>query len=309
MELGVFTRVYQDLPPEDAFARCARLGLRKLEVVANTGSLHFDLNRALEIDFFEKTQNLLQANGQEIEAITLHRDAQLVLGPHGEATQRFYKGSAEEQIRYGEWRVRRAARVAKEYGIKKVVGYLGCGDFSQWYPWPSADGWARQIETLKRRWVPILEEYERLGVRFAHEVGPQQIAYNLETAEEVLSALDSDSFGLCLDPSNLYLAGVDPVVCIERVGERILHVHGKDAELTHHAAASGWMAHGRLDRPDRGFRFRIPGWGDLHWKKILTALKISGYDGMISIEVEDPTVDGTEALEKSVAYLQPLLFR
>ena len=79
--------------------------------------------------------------------------------------------------------------------------------------------------------------------------------------------------------SPLLPAGVDPVVFVQRLGDRIRHVDAKDGEFVAHSAArSGLLAHGAWDRRDRGFRFRISGWGDVRWRALLTELPLTGYD-------------------------------
>ncbi|SCC23622.1 Sugar phosphate isomerase/epimerase [[Bacillus] enclensis] len=263
----------------------------------------------MSLNYLSNYQKLLEKHQLKIEALTMHRDSQLIMGPHGDATQRFFKGTPDEQVEYGKQRLMKAAEVANEYGIPKITGFMGAGEFSSWYPWPHSEGWKQQQNLAYERWMPILEYYEKLGVKFAHEVGPQQLAYNLETTQEILEILNIDSFGICFDPSNFILTGVNPCIFVEEIGSKIFHVHGKDSELTHHVSSSGWMAHGDLSRPDRGFRFRIPGWGDVNWKKVLTTLKLNGYNDVISIEIEDPTMDSEEALEKTIDHLKPLLFK
>ena len=79
--------------------------------------------------------------------------------------------------------------------------------------------------------------------------------------------------------------------------------------MAHHAARSGLQAHGAWGRPGRGFRFRVPGWGDLQWRRILTELQVTGYRGVIAIEHEDPTFAPIEGIEQAVRHLEPLLFR
>ncbi len=87
--------------------------------------------------------------------------------------------------------------------------------------------------------MQILEYYQKKNVIFAHEVGPQQIAYNYETTKEILNIMDSESFGICIDPSNFIIVGIDPCVIIDELTRKIVHFHGKDAELTHHRSTSG----------------------------------------------------------------------
>jgi len=97
---------------------------------------------------------------------------------------------------------------------------------------------------------------------------------------------------------------------IAALGDRIHHVHAKDGEIVaHNVARSGLLAHGRWDRRDRGFRFRVPGWGSIDWKRVLTELKLAGYAGAISVEHEDPTMGRVEGLERARATLAPLLLR
>lgn len=309
MHLGLFTRAYQELSKEDAFAKINEYGFKSIEVVANQGSKHLDLDSALTSDYYNKYTKLIEKFDLNISSLTLHRDAQLVLGPHGDSTQHFFKGSKEEQVAFGVKRAKLAADVAKEYNIPLVVGYLGCEEFSQYYPWPSKDGWDRQLQLTYDRWMPIFEHYEKAGVVFAHEVGPQQIAYDLETAIRVADLFKTDSFGICLDPSNLILVGIEPAQFIDCLGNKIVHVHAKDAEFTHYKAISGLLPHGDLSRPTRGVRFRIPGWGDVNWKKMITSLKLNGYNGVLSIEYEDPTFSVDEGLTKSIDFLHPLLYK
>jgi sugar phosphate isomerase/epimerase len=159
--------------------------------------------------------------------------------------------------------------------------------------------------------LPVLDAFERLGVRFAHECHPRQFAYNLETAELALALVDGHpAFGFNYDPANLLLAAIDPVVFAAELGERIAHVHAKDGErVAHNAGRSGLLAHGAWDRRDRGFRFRVPGWGDLDWKRILTALQLAGYSGVLAVEHEDPTMGRLDGLAHAVRHLAPLLLR
>lgn len=307
MELCLFSRVYRDLPLEEAVHKTKSHGFGSIELAANWQSPHFDIERALEEEYRERVQSLMAGASMHIQALALHRDSQLVLGPHGKSTAHFHP-EVEFCAEYGTRRMKLAARVAGAYGIPVVVGYLGCPDFSQWYPWPSAGGWREQLSLMEERWMPVLEEFRNCRVRFAHEVAPQQLAYNIETAREVLQVLDIDSFGFCLDPSNMVQAGVDIRFFIDIFGDRIFHVHGKDAEITHYYPLSGLMAHGDFNRKERGVRFRIPGWGSTDWKQVLSSLKLNRYDGVISLEIEDPVVGGEEAIIKARDFLQPLLF-
>jgi sugar phosphate isomerase/epimerase len=135
--------------------------------------------------------------------------------------------------------------------------------------------------------------------------------YNTETALRSVELLGHHpSWCFNLDPANLMLAGVDPVVFAAEIGPRVVHVHAKDGELVaHNAARSGLLANGPWERRDRGFRFRIAGWGDVPWKRLITELALQRYRGPLVVEHEDPTMGPRDGIEKAAAFLGPLLIR
>ncbi|MDR0518432.1 MAG: TIM barrel protein, partial [Clostridiales Family XIII bacterium] len=95
---------------------------------------------------------------------------------------------------------------------------------------------------------------------------------------------------------------------IDRLADRIFHVHAKDAELVEqNLPLGGTLMQGDMRRIDRSFRFRIPGWGDVRWKKIITELSMIGYEGLISYEHEDVTMSRMDGVRKTAAFLKPLI--
>src|SRR5205807_916359 len=101
------------------------------------------------------------------------------------------------------------------------------------YPAPTREGVAAGRDESARRWHPILDACRECGVRFAFEVHPGQIAFDLYTAELALKALDGrEEFGFTFDPSHLHWQGVDPVEFLRHFPDRIYHVHVKDVALT-----------------------------------------------------------------------------
>lgn len=236
-------------------------------------------------------------------------DGQLVLGPHHGDTDIIFKGAAEEKIRYGTNRMMLAAELAQRLEVPVVTGFTGCEDYSRWFPWPDAEAWKRMESTFVERWEPILQHFDKLGILFGMECHPRQIVYNTETAIRSVELLGHhDSWGFNLDPANLMLAGVDPVVFAAELGPRVFNVHAKDGELVvHNVRRSGLLANGPWDRKDRGFRFRIPGWGDVKWRKLITELFLNGYRGPLTVEHEDPTMGPMDGVTKAADFLKPLL--
>ncbi|MCS7142155.1 MAG: TIM barrel protein, partial [Candidatus Nitrosocaldus sp.] len=112
------------------------------------------------------------------------------------------------------------------------------------------------------------------------------------------------------DPSHLVWQLIDPVVFIKKFGDRIYHSHAKDGELVEeNVRISGVTSHGSWTRPTRGFRFRIPGWGQVPWKRVITAFAEVGYDYVLSYEHEDPVMSQDDGLEKTIEFLRPLIIK
>jgi sugar phosphate isomerase/epimerase len=114
--------------------------------------------------------------------------------------------------------------------------------------------------------------------------------------------------GCNFDPSHLFWNGVDPVAAIRELGEAIVHVHGKDVYLDHlNIAVNGCNDNKPYDRiPERSWTFRAIGYGHdtKVWRDIISALRLVGYDYVISIEHEDALMSSEEGLAKGVAALK-----
>ena len=310
MKLGVCAQAFYHLPLDAALKQVAALGIAAMELPVHRASPFVDLEAAVAGRGAALRRSFDEA-GVSISALSNHAEGQLLLGPHGIDTDAMFEGGAAAKAAFARKRLALTAELAQAMGIGIVCGFTGCEDYSRWFPWPLEDGYERMMPAYRARMMPVLDEFHRRSVRFAIECHPRQFAYNLDTARLALQAVDQHpALAFNFDPANLMIAGADPVAFISELGERIVHVHAKDGELVaHHAARSGLQAHGAWDRPGRGFRFRVAGWGDLSWKRILTELQTSGYRGVIAIEHEDPTFAPIEGIEQAVRHLQPLLFR
>jgi sugar phosphate isomerase/epimerase len=310
MKLGVCAQVLYHLPFEQALALAAEIGFEAVELAVDAGSAFVDLDGALAGDH-DRIARAIRAAGLEISALSNHQEGQLLLGPHGQDTDNILRGTPAEKARHAAGRLVKTAELARRLGVSVVNGFTGCEDYSRWFPWPLEDGYERMGGGFRDAVLPVLDQFAERGVRFAIECHPRQFAYNLETARLALSLVDGHpALGFNLDPANLLLAGMDPVVFAEEMGERVLHVHAKDGELVaQHAARSGLLAHGPWHRPGRGFRFRVPGWGDVPWRRLVSALQMAGFRGVLAVEHEDPTMSPREGLEQAVRHLAPLILR
>jgi sugar phosphate isomerase/epimerase len=141
---------------------------------------------------------------------------------------------------------------------------------------------------------------------------PGNLAYSPELWEWMFS------LGLYLnyDPSHLMWMGIDPVEALRPYVDRIPHAQAKDIQLfpekrNHY----GWPGKAvvREDPFDVGWwRYRVPGLGDVDWRRVVDTLYEGGFDGVLSVEHEDPVWGGTEdkvhtGLEVAHRTLRPLI--
>ena len=115
-------------------------------------------------------------------------------------------------------------------------------------------------ELFAERFNPILDVFGECGVQFALEVHPTEIAFDLFTAERALAAIERrEEFGFNFDPSHLHWQGVDPVEFLRTFGDRIYHVHMKDAVVQLNGRSGILASHLPFGDPRRGWEFRSPG--------------------------------------------------
>ncbi len=126
------------------------------------------------------------------------------------------------------------ARTAARLGVDTVVGFTGSSVWKYVAMFPPASQALIDAgyQDFADRWNPILDVFDEVGVRFAHEVHPSEIAYDYYTTERTLEAIGHrPAFGLNWDPSHFVWQGLDPVMFLWDFRDRIYHVDCKDAKL------------------------------------------------------------------------------
>ena len=175
----------------------------------------------------------------------------------------------------------------------------------------SAGGWFPGIEdrvdhywrtTVLPYWQHVAEvAAAHEGLRLCFELEPGAAVYNVTTFERVAST--APNLAVNLDPSHFFWQSIDPLAVANRIGGRIGFVHGKDTALVRERI----VLDGALDR--RSWRFATVGHGhDLNWWRTFTdTLRAVGYDDVISIEYEDPTLTPEQSvLEAAGAFAEIL---
>ncbi|MEO1970779.1 MAG: sugar phosphate isomerase/epimerase family protein, partial [Pirellulaceae bacterium] len=258
---------------------------------------HFEVDKAMSDDSYcTQKRELLDRHNLQCHAISAHLVGQAVLDTIDERHQAILPphvwgdgdptGVNERAIE----ELKNTARAAQKFGVGVVNGFTGSSIWHLNYSFPPVP--ASMIDAgfdlLVERFDPILDVFAECGIKFALEVHPTEIAFDLHTAERALQALGNrEEFGFNFDPSHLHWQGLCPVEFIRAFPDRIYHVHIKDAITTLNGRSGILASHLNFGDHRRGWDFRSPGRGGVNFEEIIRALNDIGYDGPLSIEWED----------------------
>ena len=309
MKLGVFTVLMQDLPLDSVLDHLQTLGVEAVELGtgAYPGNAHCDAAALLE-DAGKRRAfvRALEERGLVISALSCHGNP---LHPD-DAIAREHHDVFE-----------RTLALAAELRVGQVVTFSGCPGADahartpSWIvaPWPpeftQALGW-QWAERVEPYWEKAAAVARSRGVRIAIEMHPNFVVYNPETMLR-LRAIAPDVIGCNFDPSHLYWQGIDPCAAIRALRECIYHVHAKDCRINAMNTAVDGVLDAKSYRAEleRSWIFRTVGYGhgELEWRSIVSTLRMTGYDHVMSIEHEDSLMSSAEGLAKAVAFLKPIL--
>jgi len=318
MKIGVFTVLYQHLPLETALDKIAALGVEAVEISTGNyaGSAHCDVQSLLgNGDSLRRFKDAIERRGLVISGLSQHGNP---LHPNKEQAQR------SDSI------YRKSVALAQKLELRTVVCFSGCpGDsagatYPNWvtFPWP--DDFLEILdwqwnESVLPYWTREAKYAREHGVRIAIEMSPGFVVYTLETLLRLRNAAGPE-VGVNFDPSHLFWQGADVVEVINALGREgaLFHVHAKDTYLN----GANIGLNGVLDaKPGtagpaesvaaRSWIFRTIGYGqgEQKWREIVSALQANGYDGVVSIEHEDPLLSLDEGFAKAVELLQRILPR
>ena len=279
---------------------------------------HFEVDRALnEDDYCRKHRQLLEDHNLQCHAISAHLVGQAVLDPIDSRHQAILpprvwgNGDPAKVNAAAAEELKNTARAAKKFGVDVVNGFTGSSIWHLNYSFPPVppkmidDG----FKLLADRFNPILDVFGECGVRFALEVHPTEIAFDIYSAQRALEALNGrPEFGFNFDPSHLLWQGVDPVEFIRMFPDRIYHVHIKDAATTLNGRSGILASHLNFGDPRRGWDFRSPGRGGVNFEEIIRALNAINYQGPLSVEWEDSGMDRKFGAAEAASFVKRLDF-
>jgi sugar phosphate isomerase/epimerase len=312
----LFTGQWADLSIEDMAKKTREFGYDGIEL-ACWGD-HFEVDKALsDPEYCNRKRDLLERNELRCEAISAHLVGQAVCDLIDERHKAILPpyvwgdGKADGVRQRAAEEMKNTARAAQKFGVGVVNGFTGSSIWHLLYSFPPVPPAMLDAgyKDFADRWHPILDVFGDCGVRFALEVHPTEIAFDLHTARRALEAIDNrEEFGFNFDPSHLIWQGVDPVAFIRAFPDRIYHVHIKDALVTLNGESGILASHINFGDPRRGWDFRSPGRGGVNFEEIIRALNHAGYQGPLSIEWEDSGMDREHGAREAAEFTKKLDF-
>ena len=206
--------------------------------------------------------------------------------------------------------LKKVIRAAETLGVGVVNTFIG-------RDWTKSvdDNWPR----FKKVWKPLVKYAENHGIRIGIEncpmlftddewPGGKNLAHCPAVWRRMFEEIPSKRLGLNYDPSHLVWQQMDYVKPLWEFGDRIVHVHAKDARVDPDRLGDV----GILATPVKYHTPKLPGLGEVDWGRFISVLGDAGYDGPVCIEVEDRAYEGSlakrkAALRQSGAFLKQFI--
>jgi sugar phosphate isomerase/epimerase len=299
------------MPLEQLAQRAAEWGYDGLELIC-LGD-HLDPEKAaVDRGYCQRQLDILDRRHLKLAAINNAIAGQLVCDPNTDGRSDKFApphcaGDPDKKRAWAVEAMKATARAAKNLGVTTVAGFTGSSIWHLLYSFPPVPD--EMIEDgfryFARMWDPILDVFDECGVRFAFEVHPTEIAFDILTARRALQALrNRPGFGFNFDPSHLYWQFVDPVLFLREFSDRIYHVHMKDAALRLDGRGSILASHLNFGHPDRSWDFRSLGRGGIKFEEIIRALNHIGYEGPLSVEWEDCGMERERGAREALEFVR-----
>jgi len=303
----LFTGQWADLPFEEACKLISSMGYDGVELA--TWGDHMDVHKAAsDPAYVADRKAILKKYNLGCWAISAHLSGQCVGDLWDPRLDGFapsaLAGKPEEIRKWAIEEVKQTARAAAAMGCKVVTGFMGSPIWKYWYSFPQTSDEMVEagFDEIVELWSPIWDVFDEVGVRFALEVHPTEIAFDYWTTKKLFEKFkDRPTLGLNYDPSHLLWNMLDPLIFARDFAEKIYHVHIKDAKLNLDGRNGILGSHITFGNTRRGWNFVSPGHGGVDFDGVIRELNQVGYTGPLSVEWEDSGMDrvfgATEACE------------
>jgi sugar phosphate isomerase/epimerase len=322
----LFTGQWADLPFETVCAKAKQFGYDGIELPC--WGDHFEVDKALKDKNYCKGRwDILTAHGLKAYAIANHLVGQAVCDNIDERHKAILPaevwgdGEPEGVRQRAAQKLIDTAKACRAFidaapkptGFPAVVtGFTGSSIWHSIYAFPPTDQkyWQKGFDDFARRFLPILDAFDKANVNFGLEVHPTEIAFDIASAQRAIDAVKGHKrFGFNYDPSHLGYQHVDYVKFLRTFGPRIFHVHVKDAWWGHGDGTVGvFGGHTTFADARRYWDFRSPGHGDVVFEDIIVALNDINYQGPLSVEWEDSRMDREHGATEAAGFVKKVDF-
>ena len=310
MKLGVMSPVLGGMSLRQMIEYLSSLGVQSLELGCGgyPGKAHCDAADFLaHPEKIEELKQMLAENHMDLPALACHGNP---LHPDKAIAGRF------------ESDFDNAVLLAEKLGVKTLVAFSGCpGDCpeSKYPNWVTCTWPNDYKKILEWQWNEVLIPYWKEKAAFCNAHGVERIAFEMHPGFMVYNPKSlmkrreavGPTVGANFDPSHLFWQGVDVCAAIRYLKGAIYHFHAKDTRIDPlSCGVTGVLdTSGYGDLLGRSWEFRTVGYGHGKslWNDMISTLKATGYEGVISIEHEDPLMSPKEGLEKAVAFLKDVI--
>lgn len=212
-------------------------------------------------------------------------------------------GKPAERTKWATQQLKNAAKASQNLGLNAHATFSGALIWHTVYPWPQRPQGLVEagFAELARRWMPILDEFDRAGVDCCYEIHPGEDLHDGVTFERFLAATGNHArCRILYDPSHFVLQQLDYLAYIDHYHEFIKMFHVKDAEFR--PTGRSGVYGGFQDWKERPGRFRSLGDGQVDFKSIFSKLAQYGYDGWAVLEWECCIKDSNEGAREVQAH-------
>ena len=253
-----------------------------------------DLKKASESkEYCDELKETVESCGVQITELSTHLQGQLV-AVHPAYNEMFdgfapksVQGKPNERTAWAVDQLRYAAKASKNLGLNAHVTFSGALMWHTVYPWPQRPAGLVEdgFKELARRWLPILNTFDKNGVDLCYEIHPGEDLHDGITFERFWEATGKhERCNILYDPSHFVLQQLDYIQYLDFYHSFIKMFHVKDAEFNSTGRSGVYGGYqGWVDRPGR---FRSLGDGQVDFKSIFSKLAQYDYDGWAVLEWE-----------------------